>query len=154
MRERKREERDTCKSAKPSYSVSARAGIGRKRKEIKWGLRHVDPLRLISQHRRPRHIVYYDCRQPGVHRGHRSSDEVRISSYDMETRNVKPWPLLTSSTRSWHPPRRARMLVSSKRHHEAFSALGRVAMLKFILKAIHWMEAPCRMCKGRQIVLF
>lgn len=113
MRERKREERDTCKSAKPSYSVSARAGIGRKRKEIKWGLRHVDPLRLISQHRRPRHIVYYDCRQPGVHRGHRSSDEVRISSYDMETRNVKPWPLLTSSTRSWHPPRRARMLVSS-----------------------------------------
>lgn len=34
-REKEREERDTCKSAKPSYSVSARTGIGRERKEIK-----------------------------------------------------------------------------------------------------------------------
>lgn len=113
MRERKREERDTCKSAKPSYSVSARAGIGRKRKEIKWGLRHVDPLRLVSQHRRPRHTVCCDCRQPGVHRGRRSSDEVTISSCDTETRSAKLWPRLTSSTRSWHLPRQARTLVSS-----------------------------------------
>ena len=34
-REKEGEERDTCKSAKPSYSVSARTGIGRERKEIK-----------------------------------------------------------------------------------------------------------------------
>lgn len=114
MRERKRERGVIrVKSAKPSYSVSARAGIGRERKEIKWGLRHVDPLRLVSQHRRPRRTVCCVCRPPGARRGRQLSNAATTSSSVTGTRSAKLWPPSTSSTRSCRPHPQAPTPASS-----------------------------------------